>query len=164
MTKQIKIYIASPLGFSEIGRNFLYSQIIPKIKNIGYEVLNPWELTPQELIQPVANIPYGQERKNKWKELNKIIGKNNADAIKESNGVLAILDGADIDSGTAAEIGYAVALGKPVLGYRGDFRLSADNDGSIINLQVQYFIETSGGKIINKIEDLGKELASIIKI
>lgn len=39
--------------------------------------------------------------------------------------VLAILDGPDVDS-TAAEIDYAFARGKLVLGYR-DFQLAADN-------------------------------------
>jgi nucleoside 2-deoxyribosyltransferase len=82
--------------------------------------------------------------------------------------VFAVLDGTDVDSGTAAEIGYAFAKGKPILGYRGDFRLSADNDGSIVNLQVEYFIRASGGTIIvldkptDKLTDkLGKELANI---
>jgi nucleoside 2-deoxyribosyltransferase len=36
--------------------------------------------------------------------------------------VLACLDGPDADSGTCAEIGYARGLGKPVVGYRTDFR------------------------------------------
>ena len=42
---------------------------------------------------------------------------------------MAVLDGTDVDSGTAAEIGYAFARGKLIVGYRGDFRLSADNEG-----------------------------------
>lgn len=36
--------------------------------------------------------------------------------------MVAVLDGADVDSGTAWEIGYAYAKGKPVLGLRTDFR------------------------------------------
>jgi nucleoside 2-deoxyribosyltransferase len=67
--------------------------------------------------------------------------------------VFAILDGVDVDSGTAAEIGYAFAKGKPILGYRGDFRLSADNEGSIVNLQVEYFIRQSGGDIVTNVAD-----------
>ena len=38
--------------------------------------------------------------------------------------VLALLDGADADSGVAFETGYARGLGKPVLGVRTDYRQS----------------------------------------
>jgi nucleoside 2-deoxyribosyltransferase len=163
MSNQTKIYVASPLGFSEVGRDFMYAKIIPAIEELGYTVLDPWKLTSDELIRPVLELPYGQEKRNRWRELNKIIGKNNADAIQESSGLVAVLDGVDVDSGTSSEIGYAAALGKPVLGYRGDFRLSADNEGSIVNLQVEYFIDLHGGKIITQISNLKQELKSIFK-
>ncbi len=73
---------------------------------------------------------------------------------------MAVLDGADVDSGTAAEIGYAFARGKRIVGYRGDFRLSADNEGSIVNLQVEYFIRASGGAIVEHYEELEPSLGS----
>ena len=75
--------------------------------------------------------------------------------------IFAVLDGADVDSGTAAEIGYGFAKHKPVLGYRGDFRLSADNEGGIVNLQVEYFIRASGGDIIGQISDLPSALEKL---
>jgi nucleoside 2-deoxyribosyltransferase len=75
--------------------------------------------------------------------------------------VVAILDGVDVDSGTAAEIGYAFAKGRPILGYRGDFRLSADNEGATVNLQVEYFIRQSGGDIVTAIEKLPGALEKI---
>jgi hypothetical protein len=37
---------------------------------------------------------------------------------------------------------------------RTDFRLAGDNAGAIVNLQVQYFIESSGGSVETTIEDL----------
>ena len=43
-------------------------------------------------------------------------------AIDHCDAVVAILDGADSDSGTCVEIGYALAKGKPVIGIRTDFR------------------------------------------
>ena len=161
MSQRVKIYVASPLGFSEVGREFIYNRIIPIIQGLDYEVLDPWKLTSEELIQQVLNLPYGEEKRQRWKELNQIIGKNNKNAIQKATGVFAVLDGVDADSGTASEIGYAAALGKPILGYRGDFRLSADNEGSIVNLQVEYFIKLNGGKVITEISDLEKELRSI---
>ena len=73
-----------------------------------------------------------------------------------------MLDGTDVDSGTAAEIGYAFARGKNILGYRGDFRLSADNEGATVNLQVEYFIRESGGDIITAFAALPAALAKLI--
>ncbi len=158
MQKDVKIYVASPLGFSEAGRDFMYAKIIPKIIELGYAVLDPWKLTSEELIKPILAMPIGIEKNLALADMNWIIGKNNDKAINISTGLLAILDGVDVDSGTASEIGGASMLGKPILGYRGDFRLSSDNTGSIVNLQVEYFIKRNGGKIITKIDDLQKEL------
>ena len=90
--------------------------------------------------------------------MNWVIGENNDRAIQIATGLLAILDGVDVDSGTASEIGYGGGLGKLILGYRGDFRLSSENTGSIVNMQVEYFIKKHGGKIITQIDDLQKEL------
>ena len=163
MSTKPKIYIASPLGFSEIGRDFMYGKIIPIIEEIGFEILDTWKLTPDEILEKAIKMPYGKEKRDKWQELNKIIGKNNIEAIKSCSCIFAILDGSDVDSGTASEIGYACALGKPILGYRNDFRLSADNEGSTINLQVEYFIRKSGGKIIKEIKYLKEELKTLFK-
>ena len=89
------------------------------------------------------------------------IGAKNRALIDACDMVFAVLDGVDVDSGTAAEIGYAFARAKPILGYRGDFRIAADNEGSIVNLQVEYFIRASGGEIIMAIADLAPALARI---
>lgn len=156
-----KLYIASPFGFSEAGRDYMYGTIIPVISKLQFEILDPWHLTSSDLIKEVSSMPYGIEKRDKWKELNYVIGANNTQAIRDSDGVFAILDGVDVDSGTAAEIGFAAALGKPIVGYRGDFRLSADNEGSTVNLQVQYFIESSGGILITEFSELPKALKTV---
>jgi len=161
MCKEIKIYVASPLGFSEVGRDFMYSKITPVIEGLGFLVIDPWKLTPLEIIEPVLKLPYGEEKRKAWKKLNRIIGTNNRQGIIDSSGLVAVLDGVDVDSGTASEIGFATALGRPTLGYRGDFRLAADNEGSTVNLQVEYFINMHGGKIITEIKDLKKELKAL---
>ena len=46
------------------------------------------------------------------------------DAIKNADMVVAVIDGADADSGTSWEMGYASALGKKVIALRTDFRRS----------------------------------------
>ena len=55
------------------------------------------------------------------------------DAINHSDAVVAILDGADTDSGTCIEIGYAKAKGKLIVGVRTDFRSGEDRG---LNLMV----------------------------
>ncbi len=54
--------------------------------------------------------------------------------------VIAVLDGADADSGTCFEVGYAYAKGIPVIGLRTDFRKSGD-DG-YVNLMLSKSVET----------------------
>jgi nucleoside 2-deoxyribosyltransferase len=161
MDAKIRIYMASPLGFSEAGRHFYISVLVPFVKGLGYEVLDPWTLTDPERIAAVGRMPYGPERRDAWRELNREIGANNQAAIDRAQGMVAVLDGVDIDSGTAAEIGYAFARGKRIVGYRGDFRLSADNEGSTVNLQVEFFIRQSGGTIVDRYQDLGPSLRSL---
>jgi nucleoside 2-deoxyribosyltransferase len=157
----MKIYLAGPLGFSEAGRSHQDGTLIPKIKRLGYEVLNPWTLTDQRKIDAIVGMHYGPARRDAWRKLNVEIGGANRAAIDRSDLMFAVLDGVDVDSGTASEIGYAFAKGKPILGYRGDFRLSADNEGSIVNLQVEYFIRQSGGDIITRLADLADALARL---
>ena len=156
----MKIYMASPLGFSEAGRAF-YKDVLRKVKRLGHTPIDPWTLTAKAKIDRVQKIPYGAKKRDARRKLNVEIGGNNRAGIDRADMVLAVLDGVDVDSGTAAEIGYAFAKGKPILGYRGDFRLSADNDGTTVNLQVEYFIRQNGGDIVTKVADLGPALAKL---
>lgn len=146
-------YSAGPLGFSELGR-IAHEKIISLLKEVGFEVRDPWKLTPREIIDSALKLPYGQEKKDGWRKVNVILGRNNAKAIEESDVIVAVLDGSDVDSGTASEIGYGSGLGKAIIGYRGDFRLSGDNEGTVVNLQVEYFIHVSGGEIVFNLDDL----------
>ncbi len=160
----MKIYLAGPLGFSETGRAFHDRTVVPAIERLGHVPLDPWRSEPppgletglaaeiKRLAAEIAAVqamPYGPARRDAWRTLNPRIGAKNRAFIDASDAVFAVLDGIDVDSGTAAEIGYAFAKGKPILGYRGDFRLSADNEGAMINLQVEYFIRASGGDIVS---------------
>jgi len=157
----VKVYLAGPLGFSEAGRAFHNSTLIPALVGLGCEVLDPWTLTDPAKIDAVLKMPYGVDKRDAWRQLNIEIGGNNRAAIDRCDLVFAVLDGVDVDSGTAAEIGYAFAKGKPILGYRGDFRLSADNEGSIVNLQVEYFIRQSGGDVITAMAELAGAMVRI---
>jgi len=162
----MKVYLAGPLGFSEAGRAFHEGAIVREIARLGHVPLDPWAMhaTDPALdaeIKAAIAMPYGDAKRDAWRPLNMRIGAKNRVLIDGCDMVFAVLDGVDVDSGTAAEIGYACAKGKPILGYRGDFRVSADNEGAIVNLQVEYFIRASGGDIIMAIADLASALARI---
>jgi nucleoside 2-deoxyribosyltransferase len=146
------------LGFSEAGRAFHDQEIVAALAALGCEILDPWQLAPASKIAEISKMSYGGPKRAAWEGLNPQIGRTNAEAIARCDLVFAVLDGTDVDSGTASEIGYAFALGKKILGYRGDFRLSADNEGSIVNLQVEYFIRASGGAIFKQIAELPEAL------
>ena len=161
MATKARVYLAGPLGFSEAGRDFHTRVIVRLVRRLGFEVLDPWALAPARKVKAVQRLPYGPRKRAAWRRLNREIGAINRAAIDRADGVVAVLDGVDVDSGTAAEIGYAFACGKLVVGYRGDFRLSADNEGSTVNLQVEYFIRESGGTIVERYEDLAPALASL---
>ncbi|MCB1534998.1 MAG: nucleoside 2-deoxyribosyltransferase [Rhodoblastus sp.] len=148
-----KIYLAGPLGFSELGRAGQV-KIARLLTNAGYEVVDPFALAPADEINRINGLASLDAQRDAWRALNFRIGETNARAIDASDAVLAILDGPDVDSGTAAEIGYACARRKPIVGYRSDFRLSADNIGSIVNLQVEYFIRASGGVTVTAATDI----------
>jgi nucleoside 2-deoxyribosyltransferase len=142
-----RIYLAGPLGFSEAGNEFK-DVLVKKLSDLGYQVVDPFKLIPASKFEEIERLKTLDEKSDAWRKLNPQIGQTNQSAIDSCDAVLAILDGQDVDSGTAAEIGYAFARQKPILGYRGDFRLSADNVGATVNLQVEYFIGASGGEIV----------------
>jgi len=158
MSGRARVYVASPLGFSQAGRHFSESVLLPFVRGLGFEVVDPWALTDPRRVSAVEAMPHGVERRDAWRRLNREIGGRNRSAIDAAHALVAVLDGADVDSGTAAEIGYAFARGKLVVGYRGDFRLSGDNEGGAVNLQVEYFILESGGAIVTRYEDLARGL------
>jgi nucleoside 2-deoxyribosyltransferase len=49
-------------------------------------------------------------------------------ALNACGAIVAVLNGSDVDSGTAFEIGYGVARGLPVLGLYEDIRVSGPHD------------------------------------
>src|ERR1700730_5266182 len=100
----MKIYVAGLLGFLEAGGAFYNESLLPKLSGLGHEVLDPWKLTDKQKIDAVLKLPYGAEKRDAWRRLNVEIGGNNASAIDRADAVFAILDGTDVDSGTASEI------------------------------------------------------------
>jgi len=145
-TENTKVYMAGPLGFTEAGRLYHQTVLVPAVQAAGLEPLDPWDIDPE--LQAVFALPVGSaERQARLPDVNRAIGARNARLINECAAVLAVLDGNDVDSGTAAEIGYASAIHKPVVGLRCDHRVTGDNEATLVNLQVEWFVIESGGSL-----------------
>jgi nucleoside 2-deoxyribosyltransferase len=134
----MRCYVASPLGFSESGRLYYAQVLLPALQS-AVEVVDPWSLASAEEIAGAAER--GQER-----EFAQEIGRRNIEAIRSSQLLVAVLDGQELDPGTAAEVGYASALGLICFGLRTDSRQTGES-GATVNLQVEAFILASGGRI-----------------
>jgi nucleoside 2-deoxyribosyltransferase len=146
---KLKAYLANPYGFSESTKHFLDTVYVPRLSKV-VDVINPWNLTTKEEMVHA-------ERQGKVKQFIKEIGRRNRKAIDESDIIIAALDGQEVDSGTASEIGYAAGIGKVIYGYRNDLRQTGEK-GAQVNLQVEYFIESSGGTIVSDLESLANAL------
>jgi nucleoside 2-deoxyribosyltransferase len=145
-TTNTKVYMAGPLGFTEAGRLYHETVLVPAVSAAGLEPLDPWAIDAE--LQAVFALPVGSaERQARLPEVNRVIGARNAHLIQDCAAVLAVLDGNDVDSGTAAEIGYAAAIHKPVVGLRCDHRVTGDNEATLVNLQVEWFVIESGGSL-----------------
>jgi nucleoside 2-deoxyribosyltransferase len=138
----------------------MYAELIPTIQRHNIIALNPWDTKSDvaRKLTAVKKLDSIHARRLAWVSIIDRMGKDNAEAIGRADGVVAVLDGVDVDSGTAAEIGYAAALGKWVIGYRGDFRRTGEDATAEVNLQVEYFIRKNGGAIVHTLRGLGAEL------
>lgn len=149
----MRIYLASPLGFAESTRGFMES--LKQRLGTVVEVVNPWDDHRFDAdIQAARAMDGRAERIAAWHRINMGIGAKNDEFIRGCDAVVGVLDGIDVDSGTAAEMGFAFALGMPVFGLRTDWRMTGDNEAAGVNLQLRYFIEASGGSYHTSIETL----------
>jgi nucleoside 2-deoxyribosyltransferase len=147
------VYLASPLGFSPEWKTYR-DKIRRRLNDIGCTVLDPWEGAFGRAIEEAGTIQDWSARVASFKEIAAQIGNANEEMIRACDIVLGVLDGAELDSGTVSEIGFGAALGKGCYGLRTDFRDSGEFDGMPFNLQVLYWIESSGGKLFRKIEEI----------
>lgn len=147
-----KTYLASPLGFSPELKPYL-EKVKARLVELGYEVFDPWAQPFSKEIREASRIENHDERLAAYTRLAQEIGAANENGIRESDTLLAVLDGLEVDSGCAAEIGFAMGIGKPVFGLRTDWRDSGEF-GLPLNLQVLHFIEKSGGTLFRSIEEI----------
>jgi nucleoside 2-deoxyribosyltransferase len=150
--RRLRCYVASPLGFTEGGRSYYKTKYLPELATV-VEPVDPWSLTsPAEIDEAFSK---GLER-----ELWLRVAARNSAAIRSSDVVAAYLEGQEADSGTVAEVGFAVGLGLPCFGLRSDMRLAGEVKMRL-NLQVEGFIVQSGGAIFRSLDELVRALAEV---
>jgi nucleoside 2-deoxyribosyltransferase len=135
-----RCYVASPLGFTEAGRDYYERVYLPALASV-VEPVDPWSLgtaTPTNATERDRALA---------------IGRANVDAIRSCELLVAQLDGQEPDSGTVAELGYGAGLGLRCYGVRSDMRQSGE-PGVAVNLQVETFVVDSGGAMCATLEEL----------
>lgn len=119
----MRIYQAGPL-FSDAERQW-HEALKAKLVAAGHEPVWPGDLVHGEDVQR-----WGKDAVRRIMEVDRA-------ALDSCQMVLALLDGAQVDDGTAWEIGYAYARGIPVIGIRTDFRQAGETAGSRVNAMIE---------------------------
>jgi nucleoside 2-deoxyribosyltransferase len=125
-----RIYLAAPL-FSEGERSY-NTAIAELLRSHYFEVVLPQDTGDNHAVR---------DRQEHVRIFN-----CNRRAIRDADIIIAIMDGADADSGTAWEMGYAAALKKPVIALRTDFRMTGSHE------RVNLMLEQSSRVVTDKNE------------
>jgi nucleoside 2-deoxyribosyltransferase len=150
----MKIYFAGPL-FSEADRDWT-RKTIKEIENLAREcgeevtIIFPYDLITIDELERL-----GDEAKYE-------IFSRCKSHIEDAHIVIALLDGTQVDDGTAWEIGYFYrgrAEGSLIIGIRTDFRNAGESGTSVVNAM----IECSCDWIARSTEELLKILSESIK-
>ncbi len=142
----MRIYLAGPL-FTPYERGYL-DEVAARLRADGFEVFVPHEHA-LALGDTAADVIFAKD----W------------DGLSTADAVLAVLDGPQVDDGTACEIGifYALMLWnttkKGIVGLLTDLRGTRGEEGHGLNLFVQGCVE-AGGAIVNDVDAAAKLLAS----
>lgn len=118
----MRIYLAGPIC-TEAEQNWL-KRFQLELRGLGYDVLWPYELFDQDEVKS-----WGDETARK-------IMEGCRDALETCGLVVALLDGTQVDDGTAWEIGYACARNIPVIGIRTDMRYGGEVQGGKVNAMI----------------------------
>ena len=103
----MRLYVAGPL-FTSAERDWNL-RLADALSDAGHVVF-----LPQTEVKAIATLDADA------------IFKIDVDGVRSAEAVVAILDGADPDSGTSFECGLAFALGIPIVAVRTDFRAGGD--------------------------------------
>ncbi|HWQ68154.1 MAG TPA: nucleoside 2-deoxyribosyltransferase [Methanospirillum sp.] len=122
---RFKVYLAAPL-FSEAERTWNL-KVAESLTSLAFDVYLPQET--------------GDTSADRDSRALGDIFMDNLRALNAADVVVAVIDGADPDSGTAWEMGYAYGKGKTVITIRTDFRRVGDAE--MVNLMLEEGVDGS---------------------
>ena len=141
----MKIFIAGPL-FSQAEREFNL-KVDKFLRKHGFDTFLP----QREVGELWKRI------RKRGREAYRIIYEGDLRGLEGADTVVAILDGPDVDSGTAFEVGYACARGKPVIGIKTDMRVFAKME------EVNNMLAQGVREIVKSFDDLLPALNAVKK-
>lgn len=132
----MKLYFAAPLfSAAEFHWN---AALAAALRAAGHEVFLPQENEPDKTAPEIFAADVG--------------------GIDWADGLVAVMDGPDPDSGTAWEVGYAYGKGKPMILIRTDIRNTA-SDGSNYNAMLA---EAATIRVDLRVPSLAEVAAAVI--
>ena len=151
----MKIYLAGPL-FSEGERNWIRNlkkeiELLSDSWGKQVSVLWPYEFITQPEIESL-----GTGAKHE-------IFSRCKSHLDCADMVIAILDGPQVDDGTAWEIGYFYAKRSPeqkIIGVRTDFRRAGESNGAVVNAM----IEISCDQVLRTREELLEAVSKLLRL
>jgi Nucleoside 2-deoxyribosyltransferase len=135
--------LASPYGFSPHWRQRPLPDVIAALDALGLEVWEPFSRNGQvDLGEPGWA----------WR-----VAQADLQDVRDADAPRAVANGTPPDEGVMLELGAAIALGKPVLLDRDDFRRCSDSEDYPLNLMVFSGLPQHGSRddLYGSIAELG---------
>ncbi len=129
----MRLYVAGPL-FTQAERAW-NERLAAALSAAGHDVF-----LPQTEVKAIATLDAD------------LIFKVDIDGVRSAEAIVAILDGADPDSGTSFECGLAYALGIPIVALRTDFRAGGDALPNQKLATINLMLAQSSSAIVNLVD------------
>jgi len=131
-----RVYLAAPL-FSTAERRF-----------------NAWlsEMLADHFFSVYLPQDAGEEGCCRTTEAQEEMFSRHCEALSRSDVVVAVIDGADADSGTSWEMGYAFARGIPVISVRTDFRRAGAHEHVNLMLEQSSRVVRNEGELLEALK------------
>ena len=137
----MRLYVAGPL-FTQAERAW-NERLAAALADAGHDVF-----LPQTEVKAITSLHADA------------IFKIDVDGVRSAEAVVAILDGADPDSGTSFECGIAFALGLPIVAVRTDFRAGGDALPGQKLATINLMLAQAAARVVN-LPDPGGDLESL---
>lgn len=136
---RFRLYLAAPL-FSRA----------EKIYNISL-----FELLTSHYFDVYLPQDIGDDTHHRDLEEHGRIFKTHVQALDNADAVVAVIDGADADSGTSWEMGYAYSRNKPVYAIRTDFRMAGRKERVNLMLEQSSAVVTDEAELLKVLKTPG---------